>query len=303
MEGATILLQNSRHVLNRLASQLEEQALWINAELEDEVWECVALLCSMASSLEIADGLLHADAISAEQHVGAVLENCVLGRGLLYNSLALGIRVGVIEDEAEIYDYCNLLDPKTVEPVDVIVAYLDYLNTSEEIDDKFASTYPMIGRRLVGGLPSFPWRSYYWTSSDTYCLFGVLNRDSAALQIASFLEDLIWLQRNERARREHVGWMWQIGVTIAKARVLGDVLVPSRGSVVAAKLMEVAKRKDRKGGLILIDSRVVTRSEAKGLRELLRRVREDDRLLGISRQPLGRSKKYYPYALRQVGAD
>lgn len=49
--------------------------------------------------------------------------------------------------------------------------------------------------------------------------------------------------------------MWQIGVTVANATVLGDVMMPSRDSARAATLMKRAKLPKGSGGLILVDSR------------------------------------------------
>jgi hypothetical protein len=208
--------------------------------------------------------------------------------------------MGVIRDETEIAGYCELLDPRSVEPVEVIIAYLDYLDTTDGVDDNFISTYSMLARRFADGLPSFPWSSYYWTSSDTYCIFGVLGSGEIALRIASFINDLVWVQKSQHVRMEHVGWMWQIGITIAKARVVGDVIIPSRESVMAATLMKRAKLDNKGGGLILVDSAVVRRVDAEGLQELLLLVGSDDPLVGITLQTIGKEGRLSAYELRQV---
>lgn len=194
MEAAADVIQKALQVVYRLAADLESKALWVDAELDSEMWECVGLLCSIGPNLEIARGLLSAGADSAEQYVGSVLDASVVGRGLLYNSLALCIRIGVLDDPGDIEGYCQLLSTRGVAPVAIVVAYLDYLGTTDELDADFGERFASLGRDFAGGLPTFRWRSHYWASSDSYSLFGILDSADEGAQVKAFVRDLIWVQ-------------------------------------------------------------------------------------------------------------
>jgi len=269
IDPASEAVINARRVVYRLATELESKALWVESEADHMMWECVSLLCSIGPSLEIAEGLLSTGAESADQYVGSVLDCAVMGRGLLYHSIALGIRLGVVDNDDEVQAYKDFLDMRIVKPVEIIVAYLDYLGATDEIDADFFETMATLGRDLAEGLPSSKWRCHYWTSSDSYSLFGILNTDGRDAEIAAFVQDLVWLQHNIRAKASHVGWRWQVGVTVAEATVLGDIMIPSREAARAATLMKKAKLPHYGGGLILVDATLVTKTGFTSFHELL----------------------------------
>lgn len=267
-QPAMLLLDQAAKVVARLATRLDRQLLWVDNESEGVLWECVALLWSAGFSLEIARGLLYAGTESADHYLGAALEQNVAGRGILYQALGLGIRVGVIDTEEELDSYQRLLDTRVVPPTEVVVAYLDYVRTADRMDEHFAERYSAIGRQLAAGLPSRRWSSYYWTTSDSYCIFGVLDpADHLRYQLADFLLHLIAIQLDIRAHSSHSDWMWHIGVVVASATILGDLLIPSREAAGAARLMKNSGSRDH--GAIVVDAGVVTRAGAADLPDLL----------------------------------
>lgn len=268
-DSATVLVNNALTAVYRFAGQLEAQAQWVDADLDAAMWECVALLCAMGRNLEVAQGFLLVGADSSDQVVGSVLEDGLVGRGLLYRSLALGILMGVIGSEEEIDEYQSLLNTRTLKPVEIIVAYLDYLGTTDIVGEDFTEIFAGFAWEFAAGLPRYRWRSRYWTFSDTYSIFGILAPDGLSAQVGAFVKDLIYVQEKMRAREAHDGWRWEIGVTIAEAIVLGDLLIPSRSSVRAASLMKIAHAPDKGGGLILVDPLVVTRAGASCLSDVI----------------------------------
>lgn len=243
-------IRGASETVTRVARALALIGPSVRSEDDALVWEAYALIAGIGLNLRLARGLHAAQSDFAERYLGSALDAGVFERGLLYGAIELCIRAGIVESNEDV-DYLEAgLDSSGLAKVPIVVAYIDYLGT-EDLAPEIGEDFARLGRRL-GPLVSLLRQVYYWRSSDTYYLFLILGQDSAA-HIRSLVRTLVQVQQNVRLDPRHRGWHWQIGVSLAQAQVIGDIVLPTTGTHRAAKLMQKAHRPRRGGGLILCD--------------------------------------------------
>lgn len=253
-----------------MAEALALRGPWVRPEDDGFLWECLGLISSVEYAGRIAHGLVAVQSEWAERSVGATLDTGIFGRGLLHAALASGVRAGILESHEDLRFYQRLLDLGGLGEVPILIAYMDYLGTSDEVDPmSMERQFESVGRHMREDLQGAASECYFWRSSDTYYAFLRLGDDLAS-DVGGFISALVEVQENVRLDETHQGWHWQIGVNTARAQCIGDIVLPAKGTYLAAKLMQRAKSPNKGGGLILCSHAVLDGTGADSLEDLLR---------------------------------
>ncbi|HXU40340.1 MAG TPA: hypothetical protein VN937_28540 [Blastocatellia bacterium] len=164
------------------------------------------------------------------------------------HALRIAVEAGLVASNNDARRLLELLN-HTVQPRWCVVAYLDYVGASPNFRwQKFLALWRVLAKEAN----DWGFTGYYWRSSDSFYFFRSLadgeGADEKEPVCESFLKFLLYIQAKRCIPGDR--WMWEIGVSLEKGTLVGDIFLPN-GAPKAAKAMDVASDKLRGGGAIV----------------------------------------------------
>lgn len=243
------------------------------------LWDILTIAVCFQRSLKLAKGAIPAQLAWSRRFCSSLVDEAVYHREFLFGAVLDAIEIGLVLDghgpkARDLRE--NLLAGGVKEGVKnkkpVIVAYLDILGQGPKISNNSANwmAFSKVSRFIELECRHRGLSSYYWRSADTYYVAGTTDDgDDVALKALAKNVTALLLYIQEQDKLVGKKWLWQIGVSVGSAVLIGDILLPDTVSVIAAKLMEAAKANDKtSGGLILADDQFVDLLEGSEYRKL-----------------------------------